>query len=85
VKTEEGVQVDETGKVRGRGLNIKPDIAVLEEGFKRKVIERGLKVQMSTQQKEQLRDEFEKVVKGRSGQKQVIRISSEKLSKLIEK
>jgi predicted RNA-binding protein YlxR (DUF448 family) len=82
VRTEDGVQIDMTGKLKGRGLNLKPDVSVFDEGMKRKVLERGLKASLSQEQKDILRTEFEKAVKEKSGAKQVVRISSEQLGKL---
>ena len=38
VNTEEGFQVDETGKVNGHGVYLKKDIAVIEQAKKTKVL-----------------------------------------------
>lgn len=85
VKTEEGVQIDQTGKFKGRGVNIKPDIEVFDQAIKKRVLERTLRVNLEEEQKKVLKEEFEKVVKERTGVKQVVRITSEQLSKLSKK
>jgi predicted RNA-binding protein YlxR (DUF448 family) len=83
LKDKKEVRIDDGSKLRGRGLNIKPDIEVFEEGLKRKVIQRAFSVQLDPKQIENLKKEFEKVVLEKHTEKKVIRISSEQLSKII--
>ena len=42
VKTEDGIIVDETGKVNGHGCYVKKDLSVIEEAKAKKVLDRVL-------------------------------------------
>ena len=83
LKEAKEIKVDDGSKLRGRGLNIKPDMEIFEEGLKRKVIQRVFSVQLNPKQAENLKKEFEQVVLEKHTEKKVIRISSEQLSKII--
>ncbi len=59
VRTPEGdVQVDETGKLNGRGAYIKKDINVLQTAKEKKMLERALECQIS----DKVYSEIEKVI-----------------------
>jgi hypothetical protein len=48
VRTPEGdIEVDETGKLNGRGAYIKKDITVLEKAKKSRILERVLETEIS--------------------------------------
>ena len=49
------VQVDETGKLNGRGAYIKKDIAVLDKAIKSKILERQLETTISSEVYEEIR------------------------------
>jgi predicted RNA-binding protein YlxR (DUF448 family) len=53
VRTEEGVFIDETGKLSGRGAYLHADLSCWEIGFK-KTLERALKVKFSDQDRARL-------------------------------
>ncbi|KKR05617.1 MAG: hypothetical protein UT34_C0002G0124 [candidate division WS6 bacterium GW2011_GWF2_39_15] len=78
------VVIDEKGKIRSRGLNLKPDLEVFDRLVKQNGIKRGLHVTLKAEEVEKLRKEFEEFVIGKSREKQVIRISSEKLNELLK-
>ncbi|HRI06042.1 MAG TPA: YlxR family protein [Candidatus Dojkabacteria bacterium] len=77
------VVIDEKGKVRSRGLNIKPEIEVFDKLVKSGGIKRGLGITLSADGIEILRNEFEKHLSFRSSGKHVVRISSDKLNQLL--
>ena len=61
VRTPEGdVQVDETGKLNGRGAYIKKDVSVLEKTQKSKILEKRLEVEIEDSVYEEIRKIIEK-------------------------
>lgn len=78
------VVIDEKGKVRSRGLNIKPDIEVLDRLIKSGSIKRGLGINLNDKDTVGLRSEFEKYLVNRSRGVQVVRISSDQLNQLLK-
>jgi predicted RNA-binding protein YlxR (DUF448 family) len=78
------VVIDQKGKVRSRGLNIKPEVEVLEKLFKIGGIKRGLGVTLDESQTSELRNSFVKYVEIRTRGKQVVRISSDKLNQILK-
>ena len=56
VRTDNGVIIDETGKVNGRGAYVKKDIAVIEKAKKTKVLDKHLEVNVPTEIYEQLKE-----------------------------
>ena len=60
-RTPEGdVQVDETGKLNGRGAYIKKDVSVLEKAQKSKMLEKRLEVEIEDSVYEEIRKIIEK-------------------------
>ena len=57
---EEDVQVDETGKLNGRGAYIKKDVSVLEKAQKSKILEKRLEVEIEDSVYEEIRKIIEK-------------------------
>ena len=61
VRTPEGdVVVDETGKLNGRGADIKKDISVLEKAQKSKVLEKRLEIKIEDSVYEEIKNIIEK-------------------------
>lgn len=61
VRTPEGVvQVDETGKMNGRGAYIKKDINVLKKAMKTKVLEKKLECKIEDYVYEEIKSIIEK-------------------------
>ena len=61
VRTPEGdIEVDETGKVNGRGAYIKKDLAVLEQARKSKVLEKRLECPIEDEVYETIKKYLEK-------------------------
>lgn len=61
VRSKEGyVEVDETGKLNGRGAYIKKDIGVLEQAMKSKALERKLECKIEDSVYENIRKIIEK-------------------------
>ena len=60
VRTPEGVvQVDETGKLNGRGAYIKKDVSVLEKAQKSKMLEKRLEVEIEDSVYEEIKNIIE--------------------------
>lgn len=80
---EEGlVKLDEGERIRGRGLNMKPDIKVFDEGIKRKIFKRIFNTNLTDLQLKQLRNIVEESINRRFVPKKTVRISKEKLDNL---
>lgn len=79
------VVLDLNGKIRSRGLNIKPEIEIFERLIKTGGIKRGLGVTLNESQTEGLRDSFQDYVEKTTRGKQVVRISSDKLNQILKK
>ncbi len=61
VRTPEGyVEVDETGKMNGRGAYIKKDLAVLESAEKSKILEKKLECKIEDSVYEEIKKLIEK-------------------------
>ena len=61
VRTPTGeIQVDETGKLNGRGAYIKKDISVLESAKKTKILEKRLECQIEDSVYEEIKKIIEK-------------------------
>ncbi len=61
VRTPEGtVEVDETGKMNGRGAYIKKDIDVLEKAIKTKLLEKKLECKIEDYVYEEIKNIIEK-------------------------
>jgi uncharacterized protein len=58
VRTENGVVVDETGKVNGRGAYLKKDLEIFERAKKSKVLDRQLEVTVD----DSVYDELKKIL-----------------------
>ena len=56
VRTSDGVVIDETGKVNGRGAYVKKDLNVIEKAEKTKVLERHLEVSIPTEIYDKLKE-----------------------------
>lgn len=55
VKTENGVVVDNTGKVNGRGAYLKKDVSIINKAQKTKVLDKHLNAQVSDEIYDELR------------------------------
>ncbi len=55
VRTSEGIVIDETGKVNGRGAYIKKDLKVIEKAFKGKHLSRALESEIPDEIYEELK------------------------------
>jgi len=91
VKLEDnGVEIDLRGKLKGRGANISPDLAVFDQAIKRGVIERALKLEkkFSNEETESLRNKFRNALEERSfrpdNKPVVIRIDKKALEKVVK-
>ena len=61
VRAKEGyVEVDETGKMNGRGAYIKKDVSVLEKAIKSKLLEKRLECTIEDSVYEEIRQIIEK-------------------------
>ena len=61
VRTPEGdIEVDETGKLNGRGAYIKKDISVLEKAKKTKILEKRLECEIEESVYEKIKNMLEK-------------------------
>ena len=61
VRTPEGdIEVDETGKVNGRGAYIKKDLAVLEQAIKSKALEKKLECKIEENVYDEIKNYLEK-------------------------
>jgi predicted RNA-binding protein YlxR (DUF448 family) len=60
VRTENGVELDETGKKAGRGAYICPNEACFEMAYKQKGLERSFKQAVPPEAYEKLKAEMEK-------------------------
>lgn len=56
VRTSDGVVIDETGKVNGRGAYVKRDLNVIEKAEKTKVLEKHLEVSIPTEIYDKLKE-----------------------------
>ncbi len=86
VNVEGKIMIDDSGKYSGRGVNIKPELEVLEKAFKTKAFERGLKVKI--EDTKELVSEFEKYIEKEKKSESVgnvVRVSLEDLNKLVSK
>ncbi len=85
------VLVDKTGKEKGRGANIDMDLKALEIAFKKKLIERALKLERSLteEERENLQNDFVQVIEEKafrpSGKAVTIRIDKNKLKDKLRK
>ena len=60
VRTPEGdVQVDESGKLNGRGAYIKKDLSVLEQARKSKILEKRLEIHIEDSVYEEIKNKIE--------------------------
>lgn len=55
VRTEDGIKVDETGKLNGRGAYLKKDLEVFEKAKKTKVLDRMLEQKVPDEVFEELK------------------------------
>lgn len=55
VRTNEGIVIDETGKVNGRGAYIKKDLKVIEKAFKGNQLSRALESEIPDEIYEELK------------------------------
>ena len=61
VRTPDGdIEVDETGKMNGRGAYIKKDLGVLESAQKSKILEKRLEVEIEDSVYEEIKNIIEK-------------------------
>ena len=61
VRTPDGdIEVDESGKLNGRGAYIKKDIAVLEKAKKNKILDKVLETEISDDIYDEIRNIFNK-------------------------
>ncbi len=60
VKTENGLEVDETGRKNGRGAYVCPSRDCFEKAVKRRAIPRSLKLEVTAEEMERLYQEFER-------------------------
>lgn len=56
VRTSDGVVIDETGKVNGRGAYVKKDLNVIEKAEKTKVLEKHLEASIPTEIYDKLKE-----------------------------
>lgn len=56
VRTSDGVVIDETGKVNGRGAYVKKDFNVIEKAEKTKVLEKHLEASIPTEIYDKLKE-----------------------------
>ncbi len=56
VRTSDGVVIDKTGKVNGRGAYVKKDLNVIEKAEKTKVLEKHLEVSIPTEIYDKLKE-----------------------------
>lgn len=74
--------LDKGERVRGRGLNIKPDTKIFDLAIKRKIFERNFNIKLNSDKLAWLREEVEKYINERFREKQIVRIKKEDLDKL---
>jgi predicted RNA-binding protein YlxR (DUF448 family) len=67
--------IDTKGKVRSRGINIKPELTVFDEAVKKNVFKRTFHINITPEAIEKLRADFEDSVEKKLGIKRVVRIS----------
>lgn len=77
--------LDKGERVRGRGINIKPDLEVIKLGIKNRIFERILKIKLSEQECDKLIKESEDYIDTNFREKRVVRIKKEDLEKIYEK
>ena len=73
------VVVDREGRVRSRGLNMKPDITVFDQAEKIKIFRRTFNVEVD---QEKLRKDFESYLEEKFRPKKVVRVSAKELGNL---
>ena len=78
----EKLVVDTKGKIRSRGVNIKPELEVFDEAVRKNVFKRTFHVPITKEDIEILREEFEECVDKKKGIKRVVRISQSALEVL---
>ena len=76
------IVVDANGKVRSRGVNIKPEIEVFDDAVKKNLFKRTFHINITTEDLEKLRSDFEAYVETKKGIKKVVRISLNTLESL---
>ncbi len=74
--------VDSNGKVRSRGINIKPEVEVFDQGVKKNIFKRTFHINITEQDIARLREEFEEYCEKKKGIKRVVRISQNVLETL---
>lgn len=82
IAKENRVQLDEGDRLRGRGLNMKPDIDVFEKGLKLKIFERKFNIKLSNEEIEKLRNSVKESINKKFTEKVVVRITEEEFKKL---
>lgn len=74
--------VDTTGKIRSRGINIKPDIEILKQAIKRNIFKRVYNKTFTKEEYSELERQFEEYVDTKYRTKETIRVSKSDIDKL---
>lgn len=82
VKESKQVVLDQGERVRGRGLNMKPDLEVFDKAIKIKLFERSFKITFSPEELAKLRSQVDDYIGAKFREKKVVRISNEQLANL---
>ena len=85
VCVDKKMKLDEGERIRGRGLNIKPDITVFDEGIKRKIFERTFSIKLMSSDILELRNIVEESINRKFTPKKTVRISKVELDNLRKK
>lgn len=78
VKTDDGIVLDDGGKLKGRGLNMKPDIEIVDLALKKKVFSRTFGKEPTQAELERIK---EQILSRKNGRK-IVRVTSDQLNKL---
>lgn len=76
------VVLDKGERVRGRGLNMKPDLEVFDLGIKKRIFERTFSVNLGSEKLAKLKKEVDDYMNLKFREKTVVRVKKEELDKL---
>jgi hypothetical protein len=85
LKDKKKVVLDKGERVRGRGLNIRPDLETFDLAIKRKVFERAFGFKIEDVEVAKLRKEVDDYLDLKFREKKVVRITKEDLDNLNKK
>lgn len=79
------VKLDLGERIRGRGLNLKPDLDTFEQAIKRKLFDRAWDIKTTPDNIDQLRNIVKQSINSKPENAKVVRISKAELDNLKEK